>query len=173
VAEPTDAVPFASLIVEGVDEEAARDALARLQGPLVKAIGTRAGSAAKFRTTEEDGVEVNSIRVSPTVDLSYAVFDEKLVVSTDPAGIAQVRSGGDGLGGTDSYEAVVNRLPDDLSALVFLNLDELLGLAEQAGLAEDPLYASLSDDISNIPSMGLAVTGSTDRIRSELFLALD
>jgi hypothetical protein len=95
------------------------------------------------------------------------------VVSTDPAGVAQVRSGGDGLGGTDSYEAVVDRLPSEVSALVFLNLDELLGLAEQAGLAEDPLYASLSDDISNIPSMGLGVTGSTEEIRSELFLALD
>jgi len=173
VAEPTDAVPFASLIVDDVDEEKARDALAQLQGPLVKAIGTQTGTGARFKETEVEGVKVNSVPVSATVNLSYAVFDGLLVVSTDPAGIAQVRAGGDDLGETDAYERVVDSLPDEVSALVFLNLDELQGLAEQAGLAEDPLYASLSDDISNIPALGLSVNGSDEQIRTKLFLSLD
>jgi hypothetical protein len=60
-----------------------------------------------------------------------------------------------------------------VSALVFLNLDELLGLAEQAGLAEDPTYASLSDDLDKIESLALAVSGDKDELRSELFLATD
>ena len=173
VAEPTDAVPFASLIVDDVDEDKAKDALARLQGPLVKAIGTRTGSAARFKESDVEGATVNSVQVSGTVNLSYAVFDGLLVVSTDPAGIAQVRAGGDDLAGTDAYDRVLDSLPDEASALVFLNLDELLGLAEQAGLAEDPLYASLSDDISNIPALGLTVKGDDEQISSKLFLSLD
>jgi hypothetical protein len=173
VAEPTDAIPFASLIVDEVDEEKARDALARLQGPLIQTIGTRTGAAARFKETEVEGVKVNSVQVSATVNLSYAVFDGLLVVSTDPAGIAQVRASGDALAGTDAYERVTDSLPDEVSALVFLNLDELLGLAEQAGLAEDPLYASLSDDISNISALGLAVNGTDEQIRSKLFLSLE
>ena len=111
--------------------------------------------------------------MSPTVNLSYAVFDGKLVVSTDPAGVTQVRSGEGGLGESSSFEAGTDQLPDQVSALVFLNLDELLGLAEQAGLAEDPLYASLSDDLSHIRSLGLAVNADDDQLKSELFLATD
>ena len=52
-----------------------------------------------FQSKEVDGVNVHSVQVSPSVDLSYAVFDGKLVVSTQPAGIAQVRSSGDDLAG--------------------------------------------------------------------------
>jgi hypothetical protein len=106
------------------------------------------------------------------VDLSYGVFDGKLVISTQPEGIAQVRSGGESLGGTAAYHAAVGPLPDKVSALVFLNLDEVVGLAQEAGLAEDPLYASLSEDISHVQSLGLAVRGSDEELRSELFLAI-
>jgi hypothetical protein len=174
VVEPTDAVPFASLIVDGVDEDRASEALAKLQSPLLKALKVpKSGRIPRFEESEVDGVPVRSVQVSPTVNLSYAVFDGKLVVSTDPAGIAAVREGGDGLEGTDAFDEATNDLPDEPSALVFLNLDELLGLAEQAGLAEAPLYAQLSDDISNFGSLGLAVTGSDEELRTELFLATD
>ena len=173
VAEPTDSVPYASLIVDDVDESRATEALARLQGPLLEALRAEAGGQVpKLRESEQDGVTVHSVQVSPAVNLSYAVFDEMLVVSTDPAGIAQVKAGG-GLDDAEPYVRATSDLPGYLSALVFLNLEELLGLAEQAGLAEDPLYASLSDDISKIPAVGLAVRGSDEEIRTELFLPVD
>jgi hypothetical protein len=173
VAEPTDAVPFASLIVDGVDEDRASEALAKLQDPLLKALRAGGDRVPRFEETDEDGVAVRSVQVSGTVNLSYAIFDGRLVVSTDPAGIAAVRAGGDGLEGTDAFDDATNDLPGEVSALVFLNLNELLGLAEQAGLAEAPLYAQLSDDISNFGSLALAVTGSDEELRTELFLASD
>jgi hypothetical protein len=83
-----------------------------------------------------------------------------------------VRSGDGDLAGSDAYEEATDPLPDRVSALVFLNLDEVFGLARQAGLATDPLYASLSEDISRIGSLGLAVRGSDSELRSELFLAM-
>jgi hypothetical protein len=172
VAEPTDAAPYASLIVDGVDEEKAGDALASLQGPLLRALSTGGPQVPSFQTREVDGVPVHSVQVSPSVDLSYAIFDGKLVISTQPQGISQVRSSGDNLAGTGAFEDATNRLPDRVSALVFLNLDEVLGLAQQAGLAENPLYASLSEDISRVGSLGLAVRGSDDELQSELFLAI-
>jgi hypothetical protein len=112
------------------------------------------------------------VQISPSVELSYAVFDGKLVISTQPEGIDQVRSSGGNLADTDAYENATDRLPDRVSALVFLNLDEVLGLAQQAGLAEDPLFASISEDISHVQSLGLAVRGSDEELRSELFLAI-
>jgi hypothetical protein len=171
VAEPTGGLPYASLIVEGVDEKKATDALAALQRPLLRAVGT-GSQVPSFQSKDVNGVDVHSVQVSPNVDLSYAVFDGKLVISTQPQGIEQVRSGGDNLADSGAFEDATNRLPDQVSALVFLNLDEVFGLAQKAGLATDPLYASLSEDISRIGSLGLAVTGSDDELRTELFLAI-
>ncbi len=173
VAEPTDSVPYASLIVDGVDEKKAAEALASLQQPILRAVGTGGPQVPQFQSREIDGVAVHSVQISPTVDLSYAIFDGKLVISTQPEGISQVRSSGDNLAGAGAYQAATDRLPDRVSALVFLNLNEVLGLAQQAGLAEDPLYASLSEDISHVQSLGLAVRGSDEELRSELFLAIN
>jgi hypothetical protein len=172
VAEPTSTVPYASLIVDGVDERKAGDALASLQQPILRAVGTGGPQVPSFQSREIDGVAVHSVQISPSLDLSYAIFDGKLVISTQPEGISQVRSSGDSLAGTDAYHSAIDRLPDRVSALVFLNLNEVLGLAQQAGLAEDPLYASLSEDISHVQSLGLAVRGSDEELRSELFLAI-
>jgi hypothetical protein len=171
VAEPTGGLPYASLIVDGVDEKKAGEALASLQGPIVRSLGAGGPQVPNFQSQEIDGVTVHSVQISPTVNLSYAIFDGKLVISTQPQGISQVRSSGDTLADTGAYQSATDHLPDSVSALVFLNLDEVLGLAQLAGLAEDPLYASLSEDISHIQSLGLAVTGSDDQLHSELFLA--
>jgi hypothetical protein len=173
VAEPTGALPYASLIVDGVDEKKATAALASLQQPLLRAAASGGGpQVPSFRSSEVEGVTVHSVQISPVVDLSYAVFDGKLVISTQPQGIAQVRSSGDDLAGTSGWQEATDPLPDRLSALVFLNLEELSGLFQRAGLVENPLYASISQDISHVPSLGLAVRGSNEELRSELFLAI-
>jgi hypothetical protein len=173
VAEPTDAVPFASLIVDGVDEDAASEALARLQGPLLRSIGISGRRVPTFEETEVDGVTVSSVQLGATVNLSYATFDGMLVISTDPAGVASVRSGGASLADASSYETATERLPDEVSALVFLNLDELFAQVTRTGLVEDPSFADLTVLFENAASLGLAVQGEDSSIRSELFLALD
>jgi hypothetical protein len=174
VAEPTDGVPFASLVVEDVDEDAAAEALATLQKPLLTSLkkGQR-GQVPQFTESEQEGVTVRSIQLSPTVNLSYALFDGKLVISTDPGGVAQVRADGDDLAGSGPFERVDDHLPDEVSALVFLNLDELFGQVTRTDLVEDPFFANLSVLFENASALGLAVNGESDRIRSDLFLALD
>jgi hypothetical protein len=174
IAEPTDGVPIASLIVEGVDEDKVNQALAGLQGPLLRSLGTRGGTTSpKVEQSEEDGVTVSSVQVSPTVNLSYAVFDGKLVISTEPAGIAQVSSDEDGLAGSDAFERATDDLPGKVSALVFLNLDELFGQVGRTDLIEDPLFASLSVYLDNLRSAAIAVTSGDDQLKSELFIASD
>jgi hypothetical protein len=172
VAEPTAAAPYATLIVDDVDEDKANDAIAALQAPLLRSLGSGGTQVPSFQTRDVGGVSVHSVQISPSVELSYAIFGGKLVISTQPQGVSQVLSSGDNLAGTSAFKDATNRLPDRVSALVFLNLDEVLGLAQRAGLAENPLYASLSEDISRIGSLGLAVTGDDHELRSELFLAI-
>ena len=126
----------------------------------------------RFEEQEIDGVPVRSVQASPTVNLSYAVFDDKLVISTDPAGVAQVLGDG-GLEDSEPFERATDDLPDEVSALVFLNLDELFGQVTRTDLVEDPFFANLSVLFENATSAALAVNGDDEQIRSELFLALD
>jgi hypothetical protein len=161
-------------VIDGVDEEKAREALAGLQKPLLAALSPEGGGQVPtFTESEVEGVTVRSVQTSATVNLSYAVFDGMLVISTDPAGIAQVRAGGDTLADSGPYERATDQLPDQVSALVFLNLDELFGQVTRTDLVEDPFFANLSVLFENASSLGLAVNGGDDLIRSELFLALD
>ena len=172
IAEPTDSAPFASLIVDGVDEEKAARALARLQVPLLRAVTSpKEGQVPAFEQKEIDGVAVRSVQISPAVNLSYGIFDGKLVISTDPAGIAQVRESGDSLADSQAYKDARGELPDELAALVFLNVNEVQDRAELAGLAEDPVYASLREDISEFEALALGVSSGDDQLRTELFLA--
>jgi Protein of unknown function (DUF3352) len=171
VAEPTDGVPFASLIVDGVDTDQAAQALAKLQRPLLRALGGGA-QVPRFEEQEIDGVPVRSVQASPTVNLAYAVFDDKLVISTDPAGVEQVLGEG-GLEDSEPFQRATDELSDEVSALVFLNLDELFGQVTRTDLVEDPFFANLSVLFENATSAALAVNGDDEEIRSELFLALD
>ncbi|MGH2924035.1 MAG: DUF3352 domain-containing protein [Solirubrobacterales bacterium] len=174
VAEPTDGVPFASLIVDDVDEDRAAEALAALQKPLLSSLrGGGRGRVSAFTESDVDGVTVRSIQLSPTVNLAYALFDGKLVISTDPAGVEQVRADSEALAESKPFERVDDHLPDQVSALVFLNLDELFGQVTRTDLVEDPFFANLSVLFDNASALGLAVNGEADRISSDLFLALD
>jgi Protein of unknown function (DUF3352) len=174
VAEPTDAFPYASLIVDDVDEEKANAVLASLQGPLLRAVGTAGTQVPTFQTTEIDGVTVHSLQISPVINLSYATFPAGLVISTQPEGVAQVLEDHDPLSGTDAYKNATEDLPERVSALVFLNLDEIFGLAPvRESLAVNPVYGSLSEDITHIESLGVGVRGSDTELRSEMFLAIN
>jgi hypothetical protein len=171
--EPTDGVPFASLIVDDVDTGRAEEAVASLQGPLLRSLqAPGAPQIPSFTDTEVDGVTVHSVQVTPAINLSYAIFDDKLVISTDPAGVAQVRSDASKLVNSESYVEASDDLPDEVSALVFLNLDELLAQIRRTDLVEDPFFASLSINLENVNATALAVRGSDEEINSELFVAI-
>jgi hypothetical protein len=175
VAEPTDSVPFASLIVDDVDEQKARDAMARLQGPIVRSLGPAPGSGpvAGFQTVNLDGVEASTLQVSPLITLTYAIFDGKLVISTQPAGVERVHKGpGDSLAGATAFKQATGPLPGSVSALVFFNLDELLDLAESLGRIEDPLYAAFRDDIRKLHAIAVGVQASEDELHSRFFVTI-
>lgn len=167
-------VPYLTLVADEIDEEVARKALADLQVPIAEALDPgESGQAPIFEGTEIEGLQTRSLRISPTVNLTYAIFDEKLVVATDPAGVKQVKSGESGLEDADGYERATDELPDELSALVYLNLADLVALFEREGLAEDPAYVVFAPEIRKLEGMGLAVKGDEDAIETELRLTVE
>jgi hypothetical protein len=156
---PPTGVPYLLFVADEVDEDAAREALAKLQGPLAEALDPAEElQAPVFQDREIGGIEAQSLRLSRTVDLTYAVFDGRLVIATDPRGIAQVANSGDeGLDETVAFKDVTEGMPEEPSFLAFLNVADLLALAEREGLSEDPAYAFVAADARRLSALGLAV----------------
>jgi hypothetical protein len=165
-------VPFATLVVKDVDEDRARREMAQLQAPIVAALNpARSGQAPTFGQRKFGDVVARNVRISPSLDLAYAIFDGKLVVSTDPAGVRQAVEGGDDLGSQDSYQTVTSSASSGTSALVFLNLEGLVKRAVPLGLNE--IVGGFSTDIAKLRALGLTVSSSEDRLNTTLFLEID
>jgi hypothetical protein len=166
---PGRAVPFVTAVFADVDEEKARDAVARLQAPLIAALDpARTGQAPTFSRRRVEEVELRSVRLGPALELAYAIFDGRLVVSTNPRGVEAAIAGGEDLAGTDTYRAATAGNPDEVSALVFLNLDGLVELAEPRGLAE--IVSDFSQDLARLRALSVTVRSRPDSIVTRAFL---
>ncbi len=168
IATPGEPAPALTLVVDDVDETQALDVFARLQPALIRMLGARElGQAPTFGSAEVEGITAATAHLAPGLELSYAAWDRRLVVSTALDGIAAVRQA-KGLPGTDGFDAVLDDRPDELSALVFLDLNQLLTLGEQAGLAEDPRYLAIRDDLQKLRAAGAAVWREGEFTTAEL-----
>ena len=166
-------VPYLVFVADDVDEEQARKTLADLQVPIAKALDPEEGGQAPvFEGTNIAGLQARSLRVSPTVNLTYAIFDEKLVVATDPAGIGQVKAGDSSLADSDDYEGATEDFGSDLAMTLYLNVGDLIALAERQGLAENPAYGLFADEVRKLQALGLAVQRDEDAIGSRLRLTV-
>jgi hypothetical protein len=168
IATPGDPAPVLTLVVDDVDETEALDTLVRLQPTLIRLLGTRElGQAPTFGAADVEGVTAATALLAPGLELSYAAWDDRLVVSTALSGIASVRKA-KGLPGTDGFDAVLDDRPDQLSALVFVDLNQLLTLGEQAGLAEDPGYLAIRDDLQKLRAAGAVLSREDEFTTAEL-----
>jgi Protein of unknown function (DUF3352) len=99
------------------------------------------------------------------------VVNGNLVLSTSPAGVAAVRHGG-GLAGEDAFKRVVAGPGRSLSAVGFLDFDQLLKLAERTGLNDSPAYRAVRADLAQVRAVGFSSSGrggdTTAEIRFEI-----
>lgn len=169
---PARPVPYVTAVFDEVDEEKAREVVARLQTPLASAFDPFAtGQAATFSSTRVEGVDVRSVRLGAGLEPSYAVFGDRLVVATDPAGVEQAIEAPANLGGSDGYQEATGAAGDEVSALVFLNLAGLVKLAEPRGLAQ--IVSAFREDLARLRGLGLSVESSADRLQTSVFLHIE
>jgi Protein of unknown function (DUF3352) len=166
-------VPYLQFLARGVDEEKIRQSLANLQGPLSEAASPGGDlQAPVFGEQEVGGVQVRSLRVSPTINLAYAVFDGLAVIATDPAGVAQVASGEGGLDSTGSYERATGGFSDESSLLAFFDLRRLLAEGFAIGLAQVPAFNTFADDFRHLDALGVQVDASNEQISTDARLVV-
>ena len=130
------------------------------------------GQTPVFETAEIAGVDAQSLRLSPVVDLTYAGFDDTLVVGTSPVAVERARSDADTLSGSALYDDVVDGLPDSVSMLLYINTRGLLSLGERLFLAEDPAYAQLAPDLRTFEAAALAVASGDKELETDLRLTV-
>jgi hypothetical protein len=164
--------PYLTLAFNDVDEGRARTEMAQLQVPLIKTLSPQStGQAPSFTSKQIGDVVVHSVNISPSLDVAYAVFDGKLVVSTNPAGVRQAIEGGDSLAGSDAFKAATSGASGDVSALVFLGLERLVQRAQPLGLGQ--VVGGFSADLAKLKALGLSVTSDENSLKTTLFLNIE
>jgi hypothetical protein len=121
-----------------------------------------------FDAKKVGDVVVRSVRISPALDLAYAIFDGKLVVSTNPVGVRQAIEGDDSLDGSEAYQASTSDAQNGVSALVFLNLESLVRSSQPLGLGQ--IVRGFGEDIAKLSGLGLTVKSDEDSLQSTLFI---
>jgi hypothetical protein len=164
--------PYLTIAFKDVDEDRAREEMAKLQAPLVAALKpARTGQAPSFGSKRLGDTVMRRVRLSPALDLAYAIFDGKLVVSTNPAGVRQAVEGGEDLAGSDAFKAATSGASGGVSALVFLNLDGLVRRAEPLGLNQ--IVGGFGADVAKLNALGLTVKSDDDNLKTTLFLGIE
>jgi hypothetical protein len=138
------ALPYLELIAGGVDERAARRALA-------------AFSSRSSKTRKLAGVEAHSLRLSATIDVTYAVFDGIAAAAGDPDGIEALAAGHGGLDQSGLYERATADFDDRASLIGFVDIGGLVAVGERLGLGEDPVYATFAGEFRHLEALGLRV----------------
>ncbi len=163
-ATPPVKTPVVTLVVADTTATEAGEVLVALQPVISRLLESPAGGQVPAIIPRRiAGVDATTLSLSPGQALTYAAFDDKLVVSTSPAGIRQLRVAGDGLADNASFApGGLRKSLDRASSVVFLDLRRLSALVERAGLAATRGYRAIESDIARIG----AVSGVTVSERS-------
>jgi hypothetical protein len=146
--------PYLTFVSSGVDEDKLREALAALQAPL--------GDVSSDQQIA--GVDAHTLQISQTVAITYAILDGLAVAATSPDGVAAVAaSDGGGLADDDRYTAATDGFADEVSLIGYVDFHDLVGLAEQLGLAEDPVYATFAGEFRRLDALAFEV-GTSDNV---------
>ena len=167
--------PTLAVVAKTPNESATRQALAKLQVPLAKLFtppSSGAGSTPTFQDQNVAGVDAFQLRLAPTIELDYAVFDGKLVVATSLAGIRRVKEANGSLQDAPAFTSVLSSRPSSVTSLVFLDFGQLLALSERTGLGQDPAYLAVRNDLHRIRAVGVATSAATDETTAEITLSV-
>lgn len=170
---PATGAPYLALLADGIDTDAAREQLAALQEPVAAAIGAQGRGGAGFEAREIGGAEAFGLPVSPSVELTYALYDDLLVVATDPLAVERLRADATGLAEAEAFEAATESFADEVSLLLFVRVPPILDLGEQAaGLIDLPAYLRLREDLRAIEAAAAAIRRDDDLLAADVRLVV-
>src|SRR6185503_10977896 len=125
-----------SLVVANTTRAEGGNVVVALQPLLSELLKTpsEAGQVPTLEPRTIGSVEAVTLRVSPSLELTYAASDDKLIVSTSAEGVRRLLGRGRSLEDNPAFAPGLRNFLDRPSSVVFLDLRRLTALAERAGL---------------------------------------
>jgi hypothetical protein len=154
--------PYLTFVSSGVDEDKLREALAALQG----AVGDISSDQ------QVAGVDAHTLQVSQTVAITYAIVDGLAVAATSPDGVASIAGEEGSLADDDRFKAATDGFADQVSLLGYVDFHDLIGLAEQLGLASDPVYATFAGEFRRLDALAFEVDTSDNVLSTDARLRI-
>ncbi len=162
-------IPELTFLAEVKDETRALAALDRLAG-LIPAEG-----GAQRRTTEIDGVQAKQVMLEG-FPITYASFDGKVIVTSRPGAISDVRDSGDSLADDPDFEQAADdaKLGDETFGFMYLDLQQLTGLLEGfGGAAGADVPPEASRNLEPLGSLVLHSGGKPEDLKVSAFLSIE
>ena len=159
-----------TLVVDDVRSEEFGRLLDRLQPLFADSLGGRAeGLVPTLEPRRVAGVNAATLRITPTLSLTYAVFGGRAVVSTSARGIAVLRRSASPIGKNPLLTSALAGL-GRVTSVVFLDLRRLLAIGEQAGLGQSPSYRALESDLSGIGAVSAVTRNEATSKSAKIFI---
>jgi hypothetical protein len=161
--------PEVTLLIEAPNEQ---EALATVDG-LLKQLPL----AQPCQEQEQAGVTAKCIGFSG-LTIRYAAFDGKVVVTTGPQSIEEIRSGGPRLADDDAFKSARDAagMPEETAGFVWLDVEDglplVVGLAEASG-GSAAIPQELRRNLEPLRSLVAWADRDGRTSTSELFLAID
>jgi hypothetical protein len=163
--------PVVTLIVNGIAKQQGGRLLERLQPSLRRLLERpAAGQVPTFRPTRVAGLDAATLTITPTLELTYSVFGGRAVVSTSPDGIRAVRLSKSRITDNPLFRTDLRDGLDRVTSVLFLDLEQLLALGEQAGLGNAPSYRAFKADLSQLSAMSAVTSGTTAEKTAATFI---
>jgi hypothetical protein len=165
-------IPVLSLVITGVDETEATSLLLRVQPLLTKLLAKQPvfGAIPTFEPRQIAGLDAATLRLTPALQLTFAVYAGRLIISTRPEGVRAFATSHQPIGRNPTFVSGTEGRPPTVTSLIFLDLRQLLALGENAGLGRSAEFQVFKADLSNVKALS-AVTSSEKTSRSaEIFV---
>jgi hypothetical protein len=158
---PSGRSPLLTLVVNDFRRADAATMIEQLQ-PLIARLVERpaTGQVPFFEPTRVGGHDAVTLAISPTVQLTFAAFGGRAVISTAPRGITSLTRSSSRIADNEFFRAGTEDRLKRVTSVLFLDLEQFFALGEQAGLQQSASFRAFRSALSRVSTVS-AVTSST------------
>jgi hypothetical protein len=170
VVTPSRGAPVVSLLVNDVNEIQATNLLLRLQ-PLLTRLGRSSiGVVPIFEPRLISGVTAATLRITPALALTFAVYRGSAIISTSPNGVRAIATSESHLTENPLFVAGAEGHLGPVTSVTFLDLRRLLALGEQLGLSQSSGYQAFKADLSHVRALSAVTSTASTSKSAEIFI---
>ena len=157
-----------TLLARVGDQRRAAREMRSLEGRLAPLAGAPSGTA--FADADLGG-PARLLRSGGST-LAYGFDGDVLVLSTEAAGVREARTQKNSLATSPRFRGVLSGLPPRVSALVFVDPNQLLRLGADTGTGLEDALQDVRDDLARVRAIGLHTHGAGKSSTVDLSLTI-